>query len=700
MLSAQYELHLVTVSILIAVFASYTALDLANRMYAARGKLLYLWWFGGSFALGFGIWSMHFTGMLSFDLPIPLGYDIKLTLVSLLIAILAAAFALNRVSQKELTRLDLITSSIGIGISIAGMHYMGMAALKMSPEIQYNIPRVLLSIGIAILASFAAMWITFKLQRSSNVNIRILKICAAIVMGFAIAGMHYTGMSAADFPVGSVCTAANSDFSFNNVWLVEFVIVITFLVLVTALLTSLMDARYESETNVLLRSLARVNKELSESALKDRLTSLANRELFENQLELYLSRAEREENKFALLFIDLDGFKLVNDSLGHIIGDLLLKAAASRLKNGMRAQDTVARLGGDEFVALIEIDEPEDAGVVAAKINALMSTVFIINKHEIQISASIGVAIYPENGTSAHDLVLSADTAMYGAKSNGKNGCQFFESTTNTRVKSQLELVQKLKRALSNQEFYLNYQPKFDAKTRKLVGIEALIRWKDPEDGLIGPDIFIPIAEKNGLIIKIGEWVLDEACRQISAWTERGYHDFTIAVNLSAVQFRSAALVETVRSALKKHNIDPKRLVLEVTESTAVSDFHEGLNILHKLVELGVSISIDDFGVGYSSLMYLKELPAIELKIDRGFIANLNAEEGVDAAIVISIISLGQSLSLRVVAEGVETERQCIFLTEQGCDHLQGYFLGRPMSAADVETELKNHLGTTEDVKT
>lgn len=689
MFTGNYETSLVFASIVIAIGSAYTALDLANRMHAARGKVLYIWWGAGSCVLGFGIWSMHFVGMLSFNLPIPLAYDLTITFVSLLIAILASAFALYRMNLDDVSSLDLTISSILIGVSIAGMHYTGMASLKMSPPIQYDVSKVIFSVFIAVLASFVALWITFKLQRTSTVNLRILKFCAAIFLGIAIAGMHFTGMSAANFPIGSVCTALNNNFSLNSEWLAEFVIVITFFVLAMTLLISLIDARHESETNQLIRSLARANDELNELALKDSLTNLANRQLFENQLELYINRAKRENSKFALLFIDLDGFKLVNDSLGHIVGDSLLKAAAFRIKSCMRSQDMIARLGGDEFVALIEINDSQDAASAAAKINSLINSVFNISKNEIQISASIGVAIYPENGTSAHELVLNADSAMYGAKNNGRNGYQLFESVSNSRVHDQLDLVQKLRFALLNGEFYLNYQPKFDARSERIVGIEALIRWNSPEFGLIEPEKFIPIAEKNGLIIKIGEWVLDEACKQMKLWIDQGFEGFTISINLSVVQFRNGAIVNAVQSALKKHDIDPKYLVLEVTETIAMSDLEEGTNVLNQLVSLGVSISIDDFGAGYSSLMYLKKLPAVELKIDRGFINNLNTEE--DAAIVDSIISLGKSLSLKVVAEGVETEDQYSFLKEKGCDLLQGFLLGRPMSADLIETELKKH---------
>jgi diguanylate cyclase (GGDEF)-like protein len=412
--------------------------------------------------------------------------------------------------------------------------------------------------------------------------------------------------------------------------------------------------------------------------LHDNLTKLANRSLLEDRLEQMLHKAVRERTRFALMFLDLDGFKAINDSLGHHIGDLLLIEVAQRFRNNIRAQETVARLGGDEFVVLIEIDDPEDAAPVADKLVNLINQRFQIGVHDLGVSASIGIAIYPENGRTSHELLINADAAMYHAKSAGRNGYRFFENSMNTNAHNQLQVMQDLRLALERKQFCLHYQPKSNAASGEVIGAEALLRWQHPMRGIVGPTEFIPLAEKSGLIVPIGEWVLDEACRQMRSWYDEGHRDWKVAVNLSPMQFMHEQLVDMVQATLQRHRLPPQCLILEVTESTAMHDVEVSLAILNRLVELGVDISIDDFGTGYSSLLHLKRMPARELKIDRGFIHSLSQDTD-DAAIVSAIIGLGRSLNLHIVAEGVETEKQQNFLASLGCSTLQGFFLGKPM---------------------
>ncbi|MBB3214711.1 diguanylate cyclase (GGDEF)-like protein [Herbaspirillum sp. Sphag1AN] len=676
MFTANYDSILVILSYTVAVLASYTALDVSGRIHSAQKNSILWWQAGGAIAMGMGIWSMHFIGMLAFRLPIPLGYDWKITALSLSIAVLASGFALWRINQPQLSRTHLATSAIIMGISIATMHYTGMAAMRMNPAIQYDIPLFIVSVVIAIVAAGAALWIAFNLRKNTR-RVRLLRGAASLVMGAAIVGMHYTGMAAANFPLDSVCTAAND--GIGPGWLAVVVIVVTLAVLTIALLTSVLDARLESQTAQLARSLAEANSELQKQALHDGLTNLANRSLLEDRLEQMLNKATREKSRFAFMFIDLDGFKAINDSLGHHVGDQLLIAVAARICNSLRAQDTVARLGGDEFVILTEIVDPEDVAPIAGQLVTVIHQPFQIGKHDLRISASIGVAIFPEDGSTSHDLMVNADAAMYFTKGTGRNGYHFFATSMNVNVHHQLQLIQDIHSALEHREFYLNYQPKFSVPTGKITGAEALIRWQHPTRGVIAPNDFIPIAEKTGLIIAIGEWVLNEACRQMREWYEAGHQDWKMAVNLSAVQFRQEGLLDLVKSTLLHHHLPPHCLILEVTESTAMHDVEASLLILDSLVALGVDISIDDFGTGYSSLLYLKRMPASELKIDRGFIHQL-AQGTDDAAIVSAIVGLGQSLNLRIVAEGVETESQHNFLTTLGCNTLQGYLMGRPMS--------------------
>ncbi|WP_343661644.1 EAL domain-containing protein [Ralstonia sp.] len=684
MLASSYNPLLVLLSLFVAILASYTALDMAGRVVTAHGRAALSWLIGGASAMGLGIWSMHFVGMLALNLPIPVGYDVGITLTSLAIGIGASMFALWLVSRRELPWPRLAGGALLMGAGVAGMHYTGMAALRMSPGIQYDPARFGLSVVIAVLASGVALWIAFRLRRQSR-RVRALRAGSAVVMGVAIVGMHYTGMSAASFPFGSVCGAAHTGASAE--WLALVIIIVTLAVLAIALIISVLDLRMEARTALLANSLAAANKELAYLALHDNLTKLSNRVLLEDRLTQAIRTAEREKRRFALMFMDLDGFKAVNDVYGHHVGDLLLIDVAQRIGARVRQQDTVARVGGDEFVVLAYVDDPEDAGTLADALLEVVREPFMAGGHELRVSTSIGIAIYPGDGGNQHDLLTNADAAMYHAKGLGRNAYSFFEPSMNADVHQQLQLVQDLRRAVERNELVLHYQPKFNAPNGPIMGVEALVRWQHPQRGLVPADEFIPLAEKTGLIVPLGAWVLDEACRQMAQWHREGRTAWTVAVNLSALQFGHAALIDTVRDTLARHALDPRSLTLEITESTAMRDVDASLQILQQLDAMGVRISIDDFGTGYSSLLYLKRLPASELKIDRGFVRDL-AHDTEDAAIVSAIVALGQTLNLRIVAEGVETAEQQAFLTRLGCHSLQGYLLGRPMTAESLSAAM------------
>ncbi|MCO1620628.1 MAG: EAL domain-containing protein [Pseudomonas alloputida] len=685
MLTGSYSSSLVLISLCVAILASYTALDLTGRIATAKGRAAYLWMGGGALAMGIGVWSMHFIGMLAFSLPIDLGYDLALTAFSLLIAVLSSGFALWLVSQPSLPALQLGFGALIMGAGIACMHYTGMAALRMLPGIDYDPTLFGASLLIAVGASAAALWIAFRL-RTHTPYVRQIRGLAAVVMGFAIVGMHYTGMAAANFPEGSFCGALGGGLQGDS--LVYLVLITTLAVLAVALLTSVLDARLEARTAELARSLTLANQELTQLALHDTLTDLPNRTLLADRIEQAIAKVAEQGGCFALMFIDLDGFKPVNDAFGHHIGDLLLKAVAARLRGHLHSQDTLARIGGDEFVLLVELQEPNDAMDVAVKQVNLVSRPFRVAEHDLQLSASLGIVLYPGNGQDQHELLRNADAAMYHAKSAGKNGYSFFDVSMNSNARQQLQLLQDLRLALEQRQFSLHYQPKFDAHTCQPIGAEALLRWEHPQQGLLLPDRFIGLAEKTGLIIPIGEWVLIEACRQMRQWLDQGHLGWRMAVNLSAIQFCHAGLVDSVARALQQNGLPANCLTLEITETTAMHDADASLTVLQRLSDMGVDLSIDDFGTGYSSLMYLKRLPANELKIDRGFVRDLEQDSD-DAAIVSAIVALGQALGLRIVAEGVETDRQQDFLTRLGCDSLQGYLLGQPVPAEQFMSKLQ-----------
>ena len=677
MLIGSYSTSLVVISLCVAMLASYTALDLAGRIATTKGRAVYLWITGGAAAMGVGIWSMHFIGMLALRLPFALGFDLGITALSLLIAVLSSGFALWLVSQPRLPAWQLAFGALVMGAGIASMHYTGMAAMRMTPGIDYDPTLFGASLLIAVMASGAALWIAFNLRRNTP-YVRLARGAAAVVMGVAIVGMHYTGMAAAQFADDSFCGAALTGLSGKG--LDNLVLVTSLAVLVIALLTSLLDARLEARTAVLADSLTLANQELTHLALHDMLTGLPNRTLLADRIQQGIQAVYEQGGCFALMFIDLDGFKPVNDAFGHHMGDQLLREVGLRLREDLRSQDTLARIGGDEFVLLVQLTQPDDAMGLAERQVGLINRAFTVAEHELKISASIGIAMFPGNGNNPQELLMNADAAMYHAKGMGKNGYSFFDVSMNTNARKQLQLLQDLRNALELGEFRLYYQPKFDAVSGIAVGAEALLRWEHPQQGLLLPAAFIALAEKTGLIIAIGEWVLDEACRQMSLWYAQGYQSWRIAVNLSALQFCHAGLVNSVAAALERHQLPANSLTLEITETTAMSDADASMTVLQQLSDMGVDLSIDDFGTGYSSLMYLKRLPANELKIDRGFVRDLEHDSD-DAAIVSAIVALGQALGLRIVAEGVETDVQQHFLTRLGCDSLQGYLLGHPLPA-------------------
>ena len=677
-MTGTYSQSLVVFSLLVAILASYTALDMAGRLASTQGRVARWWLAGGAGAMGLGIWSMHFIGMLAFHLPIPVGYDLGITLFSLAVSVGASAYALWLVSRPALPWARLCAGAVLMGLGIAAMHYLGMAALQMQPGIEYDPFWFTLSLLIAVVAAGAALWIAFRLRLEQR-RALLLRGMASVVMGLAIVGMHYTGMAAANFPAGSICGAV-MDAGLDSKWLAVLVIVTTLATLGIALLASVFDRQMRTRTGLLADSLAHANEKLLQAALHDPLTQLPNRMLLQDRIEQAIEKAQRRQFSFAVMFCDLDGFKAINDAYGHQLGDKLLIQMSERVSALLRSHDTFARLGGDEFVIVFQVDDPEDAAVVAERIIACVAEPFLIDALELQVTASLGIALYPADATDERALMAHADAAMYHTKDSGRNGYTFFTESMHVSANRQLKLLQELRRAIQRDELVLHYQPKFPANGQALIGAEALVRWQHPELGLLSPDNFIPVAERSGLILPLGDWVLDRACAQLRQWHDAGYPDWSMAVNLSPLQFASSSLLDTVRRTLEKHALDPRHLTLEVTETTAMKDVEASLQILHGLTDMGVNISIDDFGTGYSSLLYLKRMPATELKIDRAFVRDLedNAE---DAAIVSSIIALGRSLQLQIVAEGVETDGQRQYLSDLGCDLLQGYHLGRPVAA-------------------
>jgi diguanylate cyclase (GGDEF)-like protein/PAS domain S-box-containing protein len=438
-----------------------------------------------------------------------------------------------------------------------------------------------------------------------------------------------------------------------------------------------------------------MTQRMSYLAHHDYLTDLPNRMLLDDRLAQAMTAARRNQQQLAVLFVDVDRFKHVNDSLGHAIGDELLLSVAERLVATVRDSDTVSRQGGDEFVILLSnIAHAEDAARSAGKILSALGMPYRVKEHDLQITASIGIGVYPDDGTDAETLVKHADIAMLNAKESGRNNYQFFTQEMNQHAVERQSLESGLRHALDRREFLLYYQPKMDLENEAITGVEALIRWRQPGNGFVFPDKFIPIAEQCGYIVPIGRWVLREACRQTQLWLEASLAPFPVAVNVSAVELRSKGFVQGVRGVLQETGLDPRYLELELTETALMQDPSSTIRVLHALRELGVQLTLDDFGTGYSSLSYLKRFPINALKIDKSFVHGLCTNAS-DANIVSAVINMGKSFGLRVIAEGVETREQFLRLQAQQCAEGQGYYFHKPVSAKEFAKLLGSDLSTT-----
>jgi diguanylate cyclase (GGDEF)-like protein/PAS domain S-box-containing protein len=438
--------------------------------------------------------------------------------------------------------------------------------------------------------------------------------------------------------------------------------------------------------------------QMAHSAEHDYLTGLPNRMLLNDRISQAIALTPRHENRIAILFLDLDGFKHINDSLGHQIGDKLLQSISKRLTDCVRTSDTVSRQGGDEFVILLsEIEQAEDAAVSARRMLHVIAEPHSVDQHELHVTGSIGVSVYPDDGQDANALIKNADTAMYQAKENGRQGFQFFKPAMNVRAVERQSIEEGLRRALERQEFALHYQPKINLMTGAIAGAEALIRWIHPVRGLVPPAGFIPVAEDCGLIVPIGNWVLREACEQARAWMAAGLPVTNMAVNVSAMEFRGEHFLEGLSAILSETGLDPKSLELELTESVLMKHAASTATILQILREKGIRVTVDDFGTGYSSLSYLRKFPVDSLKIDQSFVRQISTG-GDDTTIVKAVIGMARSLKLRVIAEGVETLEEVTFLRAYRCEEAQGYYFSPPVPAEEFAMLLRNGIAKSSDI--
>ncbi len=803
-ISSTYHLPLVLLSIIIAIIDSFAALDLGIRINKAKGFARFIWLFGGAFAMGMGIWSMHFIAMLAFHLSIPVTYNLTWVIVSIIPAIISSGLALHIVSRPSLGTASVILGSLFIATGIVSMHYIGMEAMEMGASIEYNPFLWVLSVIIAFFASLIALYLLFDVsQNPKTPRIWWRKAGSALIMGIAISSMHYTGMAAAKFKPHHHQLSLSGP-TFDSTLLAYSIGIGMLIILGMVFISTFIEKRFESQSieserkfrsviesandaiiladskgaiiswnkgaqfifgyqdkevlgkklqiiiperfreahqkgmkrylstgeprvigktvelqglrkdgdefpielslatwqeegNFYFSSIIRditerkqAEEKINQMVYRDHLTGLPNRHLLNDRLTQALDQANENKHIIGIMFIDLDRFKFVNDTLGHAVGDHLLIEVAKRIQACVGKMDTVCRQGGDEFIVLLPNTTSEDVTKSAQKIVDLFSHTIVLNEDEMFVTPSIGIALYPSDGRDIETLIKNADTAMYRVKEQGKNSFQFYTPDMNEMVSKKMQLEIGLRKALKRDEFMIHYQPQVDVNSGELIGLEALIRWQHPEWGTISPADFIPLAEETGLIIPIGEWVLYEACLQNKSWQNKGFPPVRIAVNISSRQFQQSNLVGMVSKTLKETGLDSKYLELELTESI-IQDSKHAISTMHQLKEMGIHLSIDDFGTGYSSLSYLKTFPIDTLKIDQTFTSNIFTDLK-DASLVDTIINMAHNLDLKVIAEGVETLEQLHFLQQRQCNEAQGYFFSRPISAEEMSTVFKEQF--------
>ncbi|MDU0204372.1 MULTISPECIES: EAL domain-containing protein [Paenibacillus] len=794
-LHGTYDMVLVAFSYVVAVVASYTVLDLVGRISTSKGLFRWLWLLFGAIAMGLGVWSMHFVGMLAFSLNISVAYNLVKVILSVVVVIAASFLALYVVGRSQLSWRLLLVGGLLLATGISAMHYIGMAAMEI--HISYKPVYFVLSILIAIVASIAALWLAFYFRKGTEPSRMWKKLGSGLIMGAAVVGMHYTGMYAAQFQMldaldetkgmfldqkllaytiagGTLFTLGLSLFGIfisnrlsrkdteiqeHEKWyrslfennqdgiisinmqyrIIGFNSAITQLTGLTGewfrnqtidnILHFIVPEDQERTREMFVKSrsgemqtyqtaiiheqghrveLSVINapvildgqvvgsyiiaKDITEEkqskekiqhlAFHDELTGMPNRRMFNEVLGQMI---DSEAEQFAVMVMDLDRFKLINDSLGHTYGDQFLQEMCERIRRCMEGMNvTLARMGGDEFTLLCDSRyDREEVADLAEQIIRAIGVPYRLKENDFYVTASIGIALYPNDGADGVQLLKNADTAMYEVKKNGKNGYQFYTGELNEQLQEKIELEVELRQAIARKQLFLNYQPQIRAGDGQMIGVEALVRWNHPTKGTISPGVFIPIAEETGIIYEMGTWVLREACRQMKEWHRGGGPLIPVSVNLSSQQFHQTNLAMYIKEILEETGLEPQYLELEITESMMM-DATVSRSILNELTESGIRISLDDFGTGYSSLSYLKLLPIHKLKIDRSFIRDIT-ENNNDKAIVATIISMAQHLNMDVIAEGIETKEQLDILMDNDCKKIQGYYYSKPLPAQDVE---------------
>ncbi len=664
------------ISYAVAAFSAFMMVEIVRRIRAADRDIAIGWLIGGALCVGTGVWAGHFIGLLSIELPFKVGFNAGITFLSWIPAVLVMGIVITLLSRAYLPWRWRALGVASISIGVYGMHHLGMVSMGITPAIVWDWSHLWQSAALAAVGATCASIALRSVLDSPRELTFARKLLAAIPCAIVLRSVQWAVLSAATFADDAQSTTTDQ---LSGAALADLVAAVTLLLFVIAHMTSALERRMQRQNDRLARTLKRVHSELESSIYRDGLTQLPNRQGFEHQLSITTQCCDEFDEHIAVMFVNLDGFKIVNDSFGHVVGDSLLQQASTRLSQLIRHDDLLARAAGDEFLLLLRGTQGTlAAGQLAQRISESMNQTFALDGHEIVLSCSIGIALYPQDGPASM-LMPHAAAAMQAVKRAGGAAHCFFEPGMLEGCASQIDLQRDLRLAIGAQQLMLHYQPKLHARSGKIAGVEALLRWKHPVRGMVSPGEFIPVAERFGLIGALGNWVIDEACLQIRRWLDEGLQ-VPVAINLSVHQLRQPDLESRIRQALADHRIDPRLLVCEITESVAMENTQTSMRVFEQLAAIGVQLSIDDFGTGYSSLSYLRKLPASQLKIDRSFVQDL--DKSADArAIIEAVVRLAHALDLGVVAEGVETRAQQSVLLELGCDELQGFLFARPMPA-------------------
>lgn len=671
------SLSLICFSLFVATLSSYTVLEIAERIASQDdGAQRRLWLTAGALVFGAGIWSTHFTGLMARNVAGTVGFDVLTTSTSFLLSVLVALVLLNRATQRRLQWPLMLIDGVLLGCGLTLIYYLGPRPVTAVVPLQPSFSLTALSILLAVVTVNLCIWIIATLDVGKSDKLK-KRLGLAAAMGGSIFALHWLSVASLRFgppEVVVVSTAMDGDS------LLALVALVTLIMLAIAVVFS-----GAQQTRFLRTILGLTNHKLLHFATHDVLTGLPNRVLLTERVQHAIHVSKRSGQPFAVMFMDLDGFKAINDSLGHAVGDQLLVAVGQRIRACIRSEDMVARLGGDEFVVVMgNLPTSDVVETFAENILGVIRQEFRLDETSLRVTSSIGIAVFPNSGECVEVLLKNADAAMYEAKQQGRNTYRFFESAMHANAMRHLQIRQALQQAIECKQLFLHFQPKFDGQHRVLTGIEALLRWDHPELGSMSPAEFIPIAERSGQIVTIGNWVLREVCAQIQRWDAEGMPPVKVAINISSLQM-VPELVGCVVAAIEQAGIAPNRLTFEITETAVMKNVEVSARVIADLQRLGCDVAIDDFGAGYSSLAYLQQFRCRQVKIDRLFTSRLEQEGDAGRAIVSAIIALAHALNMEVIAEGVETEGQLKLLQNLRCDQVQGFLLGRPANASDTQ---------------